>query len=161
MQRQRLAEQSLDRITPLGRFRPAKEHVGWPISLSSVALMTVPRQDPYVICVQRRPWSACAFAQADPGLRCPLTQSADNIVYADEQKMSRLGCTDEHADLHLRCQQNGRETFAMLCIIFLVQLLFFCPSSFRLLFVWNATLCCRFLWLKTRQLTRDGLRSAV
>ena len=32
---------------------------------------------PYAICGQRRPWSACAYAQADLGLRCPLTERTD------------------------------------------------------------------------------------
>ena len=41
---------------------------------------------PYAICGQRRPWSACAFAQADLGLRCPLKESMDTVVhvYVDE-----------------------------------------------------------------------------
>ena len=43
---------------------------------------------PDAVCVQRRPWSACAIAQADLGLRCPLTQSMESVVYVDEQKLS-------------------------------------------------------------------------
>ena len=31
------------------------------------------------ICEQRRPRSACASSQSDQGLRCPLTESLDNI----------------------------------------------------------------------------------
>ena len=58
---------------------------------------------PYPICGQRRPWSACAFAQADLGLRCPLTESMDIVVYVDKQRMSRPDCTDTHANLDLRC----------------------------------------------------------
>ena len=30
------------------------------------------------ICGQRRPRSACAFAQSDQGLHCPLTESLDS-----------------------------------------------------------------------------------
>ena len=33
------------------------------------------------------------------GLRCPLSESVDTVVYVDEQKMPRLDCTDAHADL--------------------------------------------------------------
>ena len=55
----------------------------------------------HVIWGKRRPWSACAYAQADLGLRCPLTESGDSVVYVDEQKMPRLDCTDAHADLDL------------------------------------------------------------
>ena len=42
----------------------------------------------YTICGQCRPRSACAIAQADLGLRCPLTESMDTIVYVDEQRVS-------------------------------------------------------------------------
>ena len=34
------------------------------------------------ICGQRRPRSACAKAQADQGIHCPLTVSMDTVVYA-------------------------------------------------------------------------------
>ena len=47
---------------------------------------------PYAICGQRRPWSACANAQADQGLRCPLTKSMYVTVYVMEHRMSRLDC---------------------------------------------------------------------
>ena len=60
-------------------------------------------KDPYVICGQRRPRSACAFAQADQGLRCPLTESMDTIIYFDEQKMSRTDDTDAQADRCHHC----------------------------------------------------------
>ena len=40
-----------------------------------------------------------AYAQADLGLRCPLTESVD------EQKMPRLDCTYAHAEMALRCPQ--------------------------------------------------------
>ena len=46
-------------------------------------------------------------AQADLGLRCPLTESVDTVVYVDEQKMPRLDCKDAHADLDLHCPQTA------------------------------------------------------
>ena len=61
----------------------------------------------YAICGQRRPRSACAYAQADQGLHCPLTESMDTVVHDDEQRMLRSDCTDAHADLDLRCPQIG------------------------------------------------------
>ena len=45
------------------------------------------------------------LTQADLGLRCPLTESMDTVVYVDEQRMIRSDCTDAHADLDLRCPQ--------------------------------------------------------
>ena len=33
------------------------------------------------ICGQRRPRSACAFAQSDQDLRCPLTESLETVKY--------------------------------------------------------------------------------
>ena len=41
-------------------------------------------KDPYVICGQRRPWSACAQAQADLGIRCPLIESVDIVINVDK-----------------------------------------------------------------------------
>ena len=40
-------------------------------------------------------------------LCCPLTESADIVVYVDKQKMPRLDCKDAHADLDLHCLQNA------------------------------------------------------
>ena len=54
---------------------------------------------PYAICGQRRPRSACAFAQADLGLRCPLKESMDAVVCVEEQRTSSSDCTDAHAHL--------------------------------------------------------------
>ena len=34
----------------------------------------------YDLCGQRRPWLACAVAQADQGLRCPLTDSTVTVM---------------------------------------------------------------------------------
>ena len=62
-------------------------------------------KDPYVICGQRRPWSACAYAQADQGPCCPHTESMDMVAYVDEQQMLRSDCMDAHADLDLRYLQ--------------------------------------------------------
>ena len=60
---------------------------------------------PYVICGQSRLRSACDYAQADQGLRCPHTESMDTVVYVDEQRMIRSDFTDADADLDLRCPQ--------------------------------------------------------
>ena len=54
------------------------------------------------VCRQRRFRSACAYAQTDQGLRCPLTESMDT-VYVDEQRMCRSDCSDAHAHLDIRC----------------------------------------------------------
>ena len=43
--------------------------------------------------------------QPDLGLCCPLTESADTVIYAKEQTVPRLDYTDKHADLDLRCLQ--------------------------------------------------------
>ena len=40
-------------------------------------MLLTPEKGPYATCGQRRPGSDCAFAQSDPGLRCPLTESTD------------------------------------------------------------------------------------
>ena len=50
---------------------------------------------PYTTCGQRRPRSACAFAQAYLGLRYPLTESGHIVVYVDEQRIFQIrvhGC---------------------------------------------------------------------
>ena len=49
----------------------------------------------------------CGQAQADLGLRCPLTESVDIVVYVNKQKLPRLDCTDAHTDL---------DPFRVLCI---------------------------------------------
>ena len=41
------------------------------------------------ICGQRRPRSACAYAQSDQGLRCPLTESLDTIESINGEQMPR------------------------------------------------------------------------
>ena len=60
---------------------------------------------PYIICGQCGPRSACADAQTDLGLHCPLTESLATVVYVKNQIMPRLDCTDVHADLDLCCPQ--------------------------------------------------------
>ena len=65
----------------------------------------------YTICGQCRSRSACAYAQADLNLHCPLTEWMDTEVYVDEQKMPKIYCADVHAELDLRrpqivCEQN-------------------------------------------------------
>ena len=54
---------------------------------------TTREKGPYTICVQRRHTSACSFAQADLGRRCPLTESADTVANVDEQRISRSDST--------------------------------------------------------------------
>ena len=61
---------------------------------------------PYTVCGQCRPWSACAWAQADPGLHCPPTELMDSVVYVDEYRMLRSDCTDAHVNLDQRCPQT-------------------------------------------------------
>ena len=51
----------------------------------------------YANCGQHRPWSACTFTQADQGIRCPLTESMDTVVYVDEQR--RMSCLDQIAPM--------------------------------------------------------------
>ena len=54
-------------------------------------------KSPYAICGQRRPKSACAFAQADLGLRCPLTESIKCCSICRRTRKSR---SDTHALMH-------------------------------------------------------------
>ena len=61
----------------------------------------------YAICGQRRPRPACAFAQADQGLRCPLTESINIVVYVDEPIMLSGDCTAAPAYLDLCCSHIG------------------------------------------------------
>ena len=39
------------------------------------------------ICGQQRPGSDCAFAQSDPGLYCPQTESLDTTECMNEEQM--------------------------------------------------------------------------
>ena len=55
--------------------------------------------------------SDCAFAQADLGLRCPLTESVDTVDTVDERWMPISDCADAHADLDLRCPQIAWRPF--------------------------------------------------
>ena len=48
---------------------------------------------PYRICEQRRLRSACANAQADLSLRCPITESLYIVEYINEYSISFSGCT--------------------------------------------------------------------
>ena len=47
------------------------------------------------ICGQRRPRSACAFAQSDRALHCPLTEPLDTTEYTDGAiaRMILCACT--------------------------------------------------------------------
>ena len=73
----------------------------------------------YAISGQRRPRSACAYAQADRGLHCPLTELMDIVVYVDEERMSRPDCTDTHVHLGLCCLHMAHGPFPKLHIIWL------------------------------------------
>ena len=53
---------------------------------------TTHEKGPYAICWQCRPRSACAFVQADLGLRCLLIESMDTVVYIYEHSMHRCAC---------------------------------------------------------------------
>ena len=76
------------------------------------------------ICAQRRPRSACASAQADQGLRCPLTESLKTIECINGEQMPRwyfAHVQDESEFVHFSYAQ--RHFFAwhglhlkMLCI---------------------------------------------
>ena len=44
-----------------------------------------------------------ARSAGDNGLRCPLTESMDNVVYVDEQRRPWSDCADAQSDLGLRC----------------------------------------------------------
>ena len=63
---------------------------------------------PYVIWWQRRPWSACAYAQPDLG-RCSFTESVDIVAYVDELKMPGSDC-------RLRCGRWSWFTLSANCI---------------------------------------------
>ena len=73
----------------------------------------------YAINGQRRPRSACAYAQADRGLHCPLTELIDKVVYVDEERMSRPDCTDTHVHLGLCCLHMVYGPFPKLHIVWL------------------------------------------
>ena len=66
-------------------------------------MMPTHEKGPYALYGQHRPRSACAFAQADLGLRCLISESVDTIVYVDKQRMFGSDCMDARANLELRC----------------------------------------------------------
>ena len=49
-----------------------------------------------------------AYAQADQGLHCPLTESMETVVYVNKQRMLRSDCADAHTDLDIHCPQVYR-----------------------------------------------------
>ena len=67
------------------------------------------------------PRSACAIAQADLGLRCPLTESMDILVYVKEQRMLRADCTNANADLDLRCSHMSLRALFPRCVYHMVR----------------------------------------
>ena len=75
----------LNVMCSLGCSHMPRRHI-----LLSVHLMCNARKGPYAHCGQWRPWLACAFGQANQGIRCPFTDSMYTIVYVEEQRMSRL-----------------------------------------------------------------------
>ena len=56
-------------------------------------------------------------AQADQDLRCPFTVSIDNVVYVNEQRMTRSDCTDAHAHLDRHCSLMAFGSFVTLRIL--------------------------------------------
>ena len=65
------------------------------------ALRATHEKGSYAICGQHSAGSA--FAQASLGLRCPLTESMDTVVYVDQQRMPKTDCMDALAHPDLRC----------------------------------------------------------
>ena len=53
-------------------------------------------------CEQRRPRSACAFAQSDQGLHCSLTELLDTTEYMTGEQMPGLHFAHAQGDLNLR-----------------------------------------------------------
>ena len=63
-----------------------------------------------IIWVQRRPWSACANAQADLGLRCLLTESMDTVVCVNRE------CSDQTARMRMLSCPQIKGPFRALCV---------------------------------------------
>ena len=80
---------------------------------------TVHEKSPNAICGQRRPWLACAFAQADLGLRSPLTESMDTVVCFDKQRLSWLNCTDAQPIWTVTVRMKHKGLFPTLHIMYI------------------------------------------
>ena len=64
------------------------------------------------ICGQRRPWSACAFAQSDQGLHCPLTESLDTIECMNGEQRPGWYLAHSQDGLNLRISRMFEGSFA-------------------------------------------------
>ena len=64
------------------------------------------------ICGQGRPSSACASAQSDQGLPCPLTESLDTVECINGEQMTELYFAHAHDDLNLRILHMFEGTFS-------------------------------------------------
>ena len=62
------------------------------MTVTTVNLKRNAQKGPYAVCILRMPRSACAFAQADLGIRCPLTESMNIVVYVTNRE-----CSDQTA----------------------------------------------------------------
>ena len=58
-------------------------------------------------------------AGPDLGMRCPVTESMDTVVYVDKQKMLRSDCMDAHTDLDLRYPQMAKGPFS--CVVHYIK----------------------------------------
>ena len=85
------------------------------------------------ICGQRKPRSACAFAQMDQGLHCPLTESLDTIACMNGKQRFELYFAHAQDDLnlyilrmfngtvsldaaHLILENNSNESYLLRCV---------------------------------------------
>ena len=64
------------------------------LHVTSLLTWTVPCENVSVgICGQQQPRSACAFAQSDRGLHCPLTDTLDTTECLNEEQRPGLSCS--------------------------------------------------------------------
>ena len=66
---------------------------------------------PYDICAKRRLKSACAFAQSDESLRCPLKETASLAISKCTQWRFRSDSANAQADLNLHWEHMSKGTF--------------------------------------------------
>ena len=64
------------------------------------------------MCRQQRPRSACASAQSDQGLRCPLTEILDITEWMKGEQMPRWYFSHEQVDLNVQFAHVWRHVFA-------------------------------------------------
>ena len=65
------------------------------------------------MCGQRRPRSACASAQSDQGLHCPLTESLDTIECMNGEQKPGWYLAHAQDDLNLRILRMFVGTFSL------------------------------------------------